>query len=232
MLKTIFFDLDDTLLDFRQAEARALSRTLLRFGLDPTPERLALYHEINARHWRMLEEGRITRAQVLKGRFQVFLEALGADLPCEEVCADYEENLGRGHIFVPGAEELLKALAPRYVLCLATNGTAHIQRSRLESAGILPYFQKVFISQEMGADKPSPAFFRACFAALPGFDPAEAVMVGDSLTSDIRGARDAGLWTCWFNPEGREAPEGIRPDCQVRGLGEVVEALEELGDRS
>lgn len=228
MLKTIFFDLDDTLLDFRKAEAQALTQTLIRFGLDPTPHALALYHEINARHWRMLEEGRITRQQVLVGRFQVFLRELGADCPCEEVCGVYEENLGQGHIFVPGAPELLEALSPRYDLYLATNGTAHIQRSRLASAGIVPYFKGVFISQEMGADKPSPAFFHACFDAIPGFDPAASLMVGDSLNSDIRGARAVGLRTCWFNPAGEDAPPEQRPDYEVRALDELPKLLETL----
>lgn len=225
MLNAVFFDLDDTLLDFQKAEAQALTRTLLRFGLDPTPENLARYHEINARHWRLLEEGRITRAQVLEGRFRVFLGELGASCPWEEVCEDYEENLGQGHFFVPGAEAVLERLAPRYALYLATNGTARIQRSRLESAGILPYFRRLFISQEMGADKPSPAFFQACFAAIPGLGPSETVMVGDSLTSDIRGARDAGLRTCWFNPAGLPAPEGLQPDREIRALEELPEAL-------
>lgn len=228
MLKAVFFDLDDTLLDFRKAEAQALTGTLRRFGLDPSPENLERYHEINRQHWKMLEEGRITRAQVMVERFRLFLGELGADCPCEAVCEDYEENLGRGHFFVPGAEAVLERLAPRYALYLATNGTARVQRSRLESAGILPFFRRLFISQELGADKPSPAFFRACFAAIPGLGPAETVMVGDSLTSDIRGARDAGLRTCWFNPEGRPAPAELRPDLEVRALEELPEALARL----
>lgn len=229
MLKTVFLDLDDTILDFRRAEAEALSKTLRRFGVDPAPAVLELYHRINAAHWRLLEEGKITRPQVLQGRFEVFMQKLGReDLSPREVCGVYETHLGQGHFFVPGAPELLAALAPRYELYLATNGTAHIQRSRLESAGILPCFRGVFISQEMGANKPSPAFFRACFDAIPGFDSASSVMVGDSLTSDIRGARDAGLRTCWFNPSGETAPPEIRPDYEIRGLEELPDLLQTL----
>ena len=228
MLKTIFFDLDDTILDFRKAEALALSRTLERFDIDPAPAVLERYHIINAAHWRLLEEGRITRQQVLLGRFEQLLRELGSPCDNRAVCDVYEENLAQGHFFIPGAPELLAALSPRYNLYLATNGTAHIQRSRLKSAGIGPYFKGIFISQEMGANKPSPAFFRACFDAIPDFDPAAALMVGDSLTSDIRGARNAGLRTCWFNPHGVPADPEIRSDWTVGNLTELPELLERI----
>lgn len=228
MLNTIFFDLDDTILDFRRAEAEALSKTLQQFDIDPAPAVLARYHEINAAHWRLLEEGKITRPQVLLGRFQQLLEELGSGCDPEAVCGIYEDYLGQGHFFVPGAPELLEKLSPRYDLYLATNGTAHIQRSRLKSAGIGPYFKGVFISQEVGANKPSPAFFRACFASIPRFDPAAALMVGDSLTSDIRGARDAGLRTCWFNPLREASRSDICPDWTVETLEELPALLETL----
>lgn len=228
MLNTIFFDLDDTILDFRRAEAEALSKTLRCFAIDPAPAVLERYHEINANQWRLLEEGKITRPQVLLGRFELLLEELDSRCDPQEVCGVYEEYLGQGHFFVPGAPELLKVLAPRYDLYLATNGTAHIQRSRMKSAGIGPCFKGVFISQEVGANKPSPAFFRACFASIPRFDAAAALMVGDSLTSDIRGARDAGLRTCWFNPGGDPPRPDIVPDWTVRTLEELPALLETL----
>ena len=228
MLTTVFLDLDDTILDFQRAEAEALSKTMRHFGVNPTPDLLHRYHEINAAQWRLLEEGKITRPQLLVGRFRLLLEELELPLDSEAVCTEYETNLGRGHFFVPGAPALLETLSPRYDLYLATNGTAHIQRGRLESAGILPQFKGVFISQEVGADKPSPAFFRACFRTIPDFDPAASLMVGDSLTSDIRGAKAAGLRTCWFNPRGEAAPPELRPDYQVRALADLPELLETL----
>ena len=144
------------------------------------------------------------------------------------VCGLYERNLAFGHWFIPGAEELLETLASRYDLYLATNGTAAVQHARLDSAGIRRYFKGVFISEEVGADKPSPEYFHRCMDAIPGFDPAAAIMVGDSLTSDIRGGQNAGIRTCWVNPKGKSARPDIRPDCTIRALSELPALLEAL----
>lgn len=228
MLRTVFLDLDDTILDFRRAEAEALRRALTEADIPADDGVLARYHAINAAQWELLEEGVLTREQVLLGRFDILFGELGLARSAREVCERYEEYLGEGHWFVPGAEAVLSALAPRYELYLASNGTAAVQHRRLESAGILPWFKGVFISQELGADKPSPAFFQRCFAAIPGFSRDHAVMVGDSLTSDIRGGRDAGLRTCWFNPHGKPRRADILPDYEVSALERLPALLETL----
>ena len=129
---------------------------------------------------------------------------------------------------MPGARELLETLAPRYDLYLATNGTPVVQAGRIQSAGIAPYFKNIFISEKLGANKPSPAFFRACFAAIPDFDPAAALVVGDSLTSDIRGARNVGLRSCWYNPEDLPSRPDIVPDYTIHALEELPPLLEWL----
>ena len=139
--------------------------------------------------------------------------------------AAYEEYLCVGHYFIEGAESLLASLAPKYRLFLASNGTARVQESRLKSAGIGPYFEQVFISQNLGANKPSPAFFQKCFAQIPDFDPKKALMIGDSLTSDIRGANEAGIAACWFNPR-REPPlPGISMEYEIQSLSQLLEIL-------
>lgn len=228
MLEHIFLDLDDTLLDFTQAEAIALTKTLTEMDAPAQQVVLDRYHVINQRQWELLEEGVLTRAEVLVSRFEILFRELGLARDPEETCRRYEGHLAEGHIFLPGAPELLAALAPRYKLHLASNGAAAVQRQRLESAGILPYFQNVFISEEMGADKPRPEFFHHCFAAIPDFDPAKALMVGDSLTSDIRGGRNAGIHTCWFNPKEKPARPDIRPDHTIHALSELPLLLETL----
>ena len=228
MLKTVFLDLDDTLLDFRQAEAESLRRTLPVFDIAPTPAVLDRYHEINMAQWRLLEEGKLTRQQVLLRRYELLFAELGVERSPAEVCSLYEENLAFGRWFIPGAEELLETLAPRYDLYLATNGTAAVQHARLNRMGLKRYFRDIFISEEVGAHKPEAEYFRRCFAAIPGFDPNAAVIIGDSLTSDIRGGRNAGIRTCWLNPEGNPPREDICPDYTVRTLAELPVLLETL----
>ena len=228
MLTHIFFDLDNTLLDFDRGEAHALSRAFRQFGIDPTPAVLARYHDINLRQWELLEEGKLTKDQVLTRRFDLLFAELGVSCVSQAVCDLYESFLAEEHDFIPGALELLGALSPRYSLHLATNGASAVQRRRLADAGILTYFQNIFISEEVGFHKPSPAFFLACFAAIPGFDHTSALMVGDSLTSDIRGGRNAGLRTCWFDHLGRPYRPDILPDYTVAALDQLPALLDTL----
>lgn len=228
MIETIFLDLDDTILDFTRGEAHALTRALTEMGVEPSPAILARYHAINASQWELLEEGILTRDQVLVRRFDLLFGELGLSCSGRETCERYEGHLAEEHDFIPGARELLEALAPRYGLYLASNGAAVVQHRRLDEAGIRRYFREIFISEELGADKPSPAFFEACFAAIPGFSRDSALMVGDSLTSDIRGGRNAGIRTCWFDPAGKPARPGIRPDHIITDLAQLPALLERL----
>ena len=126
-MRFIFLDLDDTILDFHRAERQALSQTLRHFHVDPTDAVLDRYHVLNRRQWELLEEGKLTRPQVLVRRFQLLFDELGIRAAPQEVCQLYEEQLAQGHFFVPGAQELLEALHTRYELYLATNGTPEVQ---------------------------------------------------------------------------------------------------------
>ena len=226
MLKTIFLDLDDTLLDFHKAEAAALAKALTALDVPPTPAVIARYSAINAQQWRLLEEGRFTRDEILTRRFDILFRELGVERSSALARRTYEQFLGQGHIFIPGAEELLKALAPRYALYLVSNGTAAVQAGRIASAGIASYFRKIFISEQMGLHKPQKEFFDACFAAIPGFHREDALIIGDSLTSDIRGGDNAGIRTCWFNPQGKPRLEGVRVDYEVSALSQIPPLLE------
>lgn len=228
MLKTVFLDLDDTILDFARAEAEALRKTLAEMDAPADSGVLSRYHAINAAQWELLEEGILTRQQVLVGRFDILFKELGLDRSAERTCERYESHLAEGHWFIPGAEALLEALFPRYDLYLASNGAPEVQHRRMESAGISRYFRKMFISQELGADKPSPAFFEKCFSAIPGFSRETALIVGDSLTSDIRGGKNAGIRTCWFNPHKRPSRPDIVPDYEITALEQLPPLLETL----
>lgn len=229
MVKFVFFDLDETILDFTRSEAVALSRTLQVFGKEPTPHVIERYHVLNISQWKLMEEKKLSREAVLTRRFELLFEELGWDPAGVPAFNDqYEVFLGQGHYFLPGAEELVKALALQYDLYLATNGASAVQRGRLKSAGLEPFFKGIFISEEVGYNKPSAEYFRAAFAAIPEFDPAAAIIVGDSLTSDIRGGRNAGIRTCWLNPAGEEPRPDIPPDYTIRTLEELPALLKKL----
>ncbi len=226
MIEFLFLDLDDTILDFQKAERLALAKTLESFGLPPTDTVLARYHEINREHWERLERKELTRQQVLVGRFAALFGEMGLSAQAEQVARAYEENLSQGHYFLPGAEEALQSLSKKYKLYLASNGTARVQAGRLKSAGIIPYFQEIFVSEEMGYNKPDPAYFDACFARIPGFRKDRAMMVGDSLTSDILGGIQAGIATCWVNPHHKTG--SIRPDYEIESIVQLEALLKNL----
>lgn len=228
MIQFVFLDLDDTILDFHIAEALALSDTLRVLEIEPTEDRLALYSQINAAQWRRLERGELTRAEVLTTRFRLFFEQIGVQRSCEEAQRAYEARLSQGHYFIDGAIEMLDALSEKYQLYLVSNGNLTVQRGRLQSAAISHYFREMFISEQIGADKPSKAFFDRCFAHIPQFHPARAIIVGDSLTSDIRGGINAGIRTCWFNPNGLPSADDLKADYEIASLKELAPLLDSI----
>lgn len=228
MVKYIFFDCDDTLLDFHKAEARALRRTMEKMGVPATDDVVRRYSAINQSVWELLERGEITRPELLLRRFRLLYEELGVSRSPEETQEHYEAFLAQGHFFMEGAQELLDRLHGRYKLYMVSNGTAQVQAGRLESAGIKPYFEEIFISETIGINKPEKAFFDYCFARIPDFDPDQAIIVGDSLSSDIRGGNNAGIRTCWMNPQGKPRRPGIHVDYEIRSLAEIPGILDEI----
>ena len=227
MLEYLFLDLDDTILDFKKAEFIAIGKTISDFGVEPTEAVRHRYHEINKWHWEQLELGKMTRAEVLENRFKVLFAELGMDVDAEKVARTYEKNLSQGHWFLPGAEEAVDLLSKKYRLFLASNGTASVQKGRMTSANLYRFFETVFVSQEIGHNKPSKAYFDACFASIAGFDPQKAIMVGDSLSSDIKGGINAGIKTVWVNPDHKPCGD-IQPDYEIEALHQLPALLETI----
>lgn len=226
MFRFVFLDLDDTLLDFGAAERVALTRAYREVGIETTEALMRRYHEINIAHWEAYERGETTREALLVDRHDALFREFGIPCAGSAVEALYRRYLGIGHWFIDGAIETLDYLRSRgYRLFLASNGVSDTQYSRLESAGIRPYFEEVFISETTGSHKPERAYFDYCFARIPGFDPAAALLVGDSLSSDVRGGKAAGIATCWFNRSGKPAPPELRPDFEIRTLAELRRIL-------
>ena len=227
MIEYLFLDLDDTILDFKKAEYIAIGKTISDFGVEPTDAVRHRYHEINKWHWEQLELGKLTRAEVPENRFKVLFTELGVEVNATAVARTYEKNLSQGHWFLPGAEETVDLLSKKYRLFLASNGTASVQKGRMTSANLYRFFETVFVSQEIGHNKPSREYFDACFATIPGFDREKAMIVGDSLSSDIKGGINAGIKTVWVNPDHKPCGD-IRPDYEIEALHQLPALLETL----
>lgn len=228
MIRNVLFDLDDTLFDFHKAEKIALTKTLVHFGIDPTEETLALYSTINAAHWKRLELGEISREEVKVGRYRELFKTIGVECDPVKATAYYESMLAIGHYFMPGAPELIEELYRKYRLYIVSNGTAKVQEGRIGSSGIAKYMDGIFISQILGANKPDKQFFDICFAEIPDFLLSETVIIGDSLSSDIKGGINAGITTVWFNPKGIENDSDIKPDYTIKELSEVPGLLSQI----
>ena len=227
MIKTVFLDLDDTLLDFHRSEREAISVTLSSFGIEPTDAVRKRYSEINRYVWEQLELGLMTREQILVKRFELLFEELGVDADGMAVKRAYEWNLGGSFFYIDGAEDILAELTKKYDLYIMSNGTATVQDRRIEASGIAKYFKGIFISQRVGYNKPSIEFFERCFAEIPDFKREESIIIGDSLSSDIKGGKGAGIMTCHYNPRD-EHSETITPDYTIKTLEELPALLASL----
>ena len=230
MIEFLFLDLDDTILDFHKAEKIAISKTFREFGIEPTDEVLRRYSQINKECWHKLELGEWIREQVLVRRFELLFGEYGIACDGTQVARAYEKNLSVGHYFLPGAEEAVDRLSRKYRLFLASNGTASVQKGRMTSANLYRFFEKVFVSQELGTNKPAKEFFERATAQIPGYDPAKAMMVGDSLTSDILGGIRAGMKTCWVNPNHAPADPQIPADYEIESIMHLEALLKSLKD--
>ncbi len=226
--------MDNTVLDFSTAEEKSLFRAFRDIGVLLTDDLLAHFRRINDRCWEMLEEGKLTRRQVLVGRFEKLFEEEKIAADAESVQNSYEEYLCSGHFFMPGAEQLLSSLQDFCRLFIVSNGNTLTQDRRIASSGIAPYFEDIFISETIGFQKPGKEFFDYCFSRIPGFDASLAVIVGDSLTSDIRGGINAGITTVWYNYLHKPVPGTEVPDhtitelSQLPALLKTVFSLEEM----
>lgn len=223
---TILFDADDTLFDFKRSEHEAVKDVLSLVGLPETDEIIEKYSEINKGYWKMLERGEITKKDLFIARWKTFLDFYGVkDEDAEMIAKHYLTSLSQKCYLLDGAEEMCKNLCEKFRLYIVTNGYAIVQHGRFDKSPIRKYFEDMFISEEMGAEKPSVEYFDAVFSKIPDFDKDKSIIIGDSLSSDIKGGINAGIDTCWYNPKGASNPENLSITYTVSNFSEIEDIV-------
>ncbi len=225
---TILWDLDQTLLDFDRSMDYAIKEVFQQYGLYIDAEIAARYELINRDHWNRLERGEITKEEVKVGRFRVLLEELGIHhIKPDEIAASYQDALGSVYYYIDGAVEVVAKLRDLgYHQYVVTNGVNATQSKKMKLSGLDQMMDGVFVSELMGYPKPMKGYFDACFKTLPEGTREKSILVGDSLSSDMQGANNAGIASCWFNPKGREKDIAVQIDYEIKHLKELPEILE------
>lgn len=223
--KFLLFDADHTLFDFNTSEYNALKDALCELSLPNSDEHIERYSEINCRYWKMLERGEIDKKSLMLARFVEFASEYGFEDKAKELSALYMTNLSHEAALFSGALEMIESLSKNYRLFIITNGVKATQDGRFALSPITKFFEKIFISEVIGAEKPSLEFFDAVEKSIEGYNRAEALVIGDSLSSDIKGALSSGIDCVWFNPEGKPAPDGWKINYTCRSYGEILDLL-------
>ena len=221
----LLFDADNTLLDFDANERASLTDTFRTFGIAYDEDTISLYHSINLMYWKMLSEKKISKEELLIKRFATLYERLRINADPVATENHYRSQLGKGCQVVPGALDVCRKLRKDYKLYVITNGVATTQHSRLEGSGVAELMDGIFISDEIGYDKPDVRFFEYVQKSIPGFEKSKALVIGDSLFSDIRGGVDFGLDTCYLNVYNEKNTLEIQPTYEIQDIVELLELL-------
>ncbi len=223
----VLWDVDGTLLNFSEAEKAAIRSLFSEFGLgECTDEMLSRYSDINRKYWNRLERGEMTKPEILVGRFAEFFAAEGIEPSlCKRFNEAYQLRLGDTIVFCDNSKELAASLAGKVRQYVVSNGTVAAQTKKLKNSGFDKLMDGVFLSEEVGYEKPAKGFFDCVFEEIGPLDKDRVLIVGDSLTSDIAGGACAGIRTCWYNPGGSVNDTEARVDFEIRDLNEVLGIL-------
>ena len=237
MIKVILWDIDATLLDFDIAERNAFYKCFEVLGIEGcNDEWLERYAKINLTYWQRLERNEITKDEVLIGRYIEFFTKEGIKHPSlstEELAKafndEYQIRLGDTCVYRDNGFELVSSLKGKYKQYIVTNGTAICQHRKLTNSKLETIMDGYFISDEIGVEKPNKGFFDAVFKEIGHFDKDEIIIIGDSITSDMRGGNNAGLTCCWYNPKHKKNDTSdVKVDFEITDLHEVPGILESL----
>ena len=227
MIKVILWDMDGTVLDFLLSEKNAIKKGFEHFGLgECSDETVKLYSTINLKHWKMLERGEITKPEVKTKRYEEFFSRLGiTSVTPKEFTAYYEKSLPETAEYIENAKEILESLKGRYKQYIVTNGTLSVQVKKIEKSGLKSIIDGAFISDEIGFEKPSKDYFDYVLSHIEPCAKEEILIVGDSLTSDMKGGNAAGIKCCWYNPDGAENNTKLKIDYEINKLSQIYGIL-------
>lgn len=227
--KYLLWDVDDTLVDFKASEKVALRKCFGVYGVELSDENIAVYSEINREYWKQLEQGKVEKTSMLVRRFDDFIQYLSVDgIEGSAINEAYQVGVGDYAVMFEGAYETCKKLQGRKKQYAITNGTPVAQEKKLVNTGLGKIFDDVFISDVVGYQKPDIRFFEYVMKHIVDFKADEALVIGDSLSSDMRGANNAGIDCCWFNPKGiSNTDESLRIDYEIKSLEEIFEIISE-----
>ena len=223
----LLWDVDGTLLDFIAAEKAAVQTLFREFGLgECTDEMVERYSRINKEYWERLERGELSKPEILIRRFADFFASEGLDASkAPEFNEQYQVRLGDTVVFCDDSYELLSSLRGRVKQYAVSNGTVVAQTRKLRRSGFDQLLDGVFLSEELGYEKPATEFFDRVFAAIGEPDRERVLIVGDSLTSDITGGNRAGIRTCWYNPKGEPNLTAAHADYEIRDLHGILDII-------
>lgn len=199
MIKCVLIDIDNTLLDFHKCSREAMCLAAKDWEIAFPHDYFEIFTRINNSLWEKIEKGELTRQGLFKIRWNMIFDEMGINADGEEFEELFRAYIKKSAIPVDGANDFLEYLSGRYYVCTASNSELAQQKKRLEKAGMLSFVRKIFTSEEIGFAKPSEKFFEACKAELPQFEKEEIMLIGDSVTADVEGAKAYGFKTCWFN---------------------------------
>lgn len=215
-------DADNTIFDFTKAEENAFAIACAHAGIDGAERLLPVYADINSAMWKLLELGGITQSVLRVRRFQLFLAAIGrTDIDARDMGDTFADALGRQSVPLPGAVEAVARWSRVLPVIIVTNGISKVQHGRMEGSEVRHFISGMVISEEVGAAKPDPRMLELAMEKAGVTDRRRALMLGDSLSSDIAAAANAGVDACWFNPRGARNAKGLPVRYEIRSLDEV-----------
>lgn len=223
---TILWDVDQTLLDFEKSQDYALRLCFQKLNLEIDDRIVRLYASINDSYWKRLELGEVTKKELLTGRFDRLFEQLHIEtVTSADIAPMYQKALGSVYFYRDDSLRLCQKLQGRVKQYVVTNGVSATQRNKLRLSGLDQVMDGIFVSEELNYAKPDIRFFEECFKRISDFGKETTLIIGDSLTSDMKGGNQAGIACCWYNPAGHQNESGLKIDYEIQNLWEVEEIL-------